>query len=93
MCKAAPEEAIRALLQAGAVEELFASNMKRGSPADRTAARQLLWRLAQQVGTTLLYLCVSAFASNLKCGQVSVPVFLLIMSLDAQWGLVPRLLS
>lgn len=49
MVKATSEAGIRALLAAGAVNELFTSNMKRGVAADRAAVRQLLWRLANQV--------------------------------------------
>lgn len=49
LCKAAPEGAFAALLEAGAIAELFTSNMKRGTDKDRAATRQLLWRLAHQV--------------------------------------------
>ena len=51
MCALAGEAALRAMLQAGAIAELFTSNLKQGTAAGRAAARQLLTLLAQQAST------------------------------------------
>lgn len=60
LCDGGGPAAARALAAAGAVSELFGSNLKRGPDAGRSSARRILTRLAQHkvVAVHVLLCCV-----------------------------------